>query len=226
MLLFGVLYIRALFRIYSVNLFNRTIGPMNPIRNKLKSLKTLPNKLTAGRILVIPILLVLYPLTHEYIFSRIFCASLFALAAITDFFDGYLARKYDNTSKLGALLDPIADKILATCAVVLLVGSGQLPAFFGGVLLCREVTISGLRMAALELDFKIEVSQLGKYKTVVQDVAFVCLMVGTKSIHDIGMIGVWLALFISLYSAYEYSKSFWRQGKFAFVEKPNEDSES
>ena len=194
------------------------IGAMNFIRNKLKSLKTLPNKLTVGRILVIPVLLVLFPLTYELVYLRWFCAFLFFIAAVTDFFDGYIARKFNHVSKVGALLDPIAHKILTTCAVILLVGAGYLPAFLGGLLLCREVAVSGMRMAALELNFAIEVSSLGKYKTVVLNFAFFCLMVHSDRLEPIGMGSIWIGLLLSYYSAYEYGKGFWKKGKFSFVE--------
>lgn len=191
---------------------------MNLLLDKLKTFKTLPNKLTAARIAVIPILLLVYPLTHEMVFFRFFCAGLFTLAALTDFFDGYLARKYGNVSKIGALLDPIADKILVAATIVILAGAGYMPIFIGGILLCREVAISGLRMAATELRFSIDVSDWGKFKTVAQDVAFFCLMVHTQALQPIGIAALWIALGLSLYSAYRYVQSFWEQGKSIFIE--------
>ena len=200
---------------------------MSLIRNKLKSLKTLPNKLTVGRIIVIPVLLLVFPLTYQFVFFRMFCAFLFFLAAITDFFDGYLARKFNHTSRVGALLDPIADKLLTTCAVIILVGAGYLPAFLGGLILLREVAISGLRLAAMELSFTISVSKIGKYKTVVQSIAFLCLMVHTEPLIQAGNLAIWLSLVLSYYSGYEYARGFWQKGKFSFVEdKPHPTPET
>ena len=94
-------------------------------------LKNLPNKLTIGRILVIPVLLVGYPLTEAL---HLPCAILFALAAVTDLLDGYLARKYGNVTPLGALLDPIADKMLIAATLVLLANAGAIPALLAGLL--------------------------------------------------------------------------------------------
>tara|TARA_B100001094_G_C18040371_1_gene724674 strand:+ start:304 stop:876 length:573 start_codon:yes stop_codon:yes gene_type:complete len=184
---------------------------MKPFKETLKSLKTLPNKLTVSRIMVAPVLLLIFPLAHEYIFPRFFCTFLFGLAAITDFFDGYLARKFENESKLGALLDPIADKLLVTAAIVVLVGAGYLPAFLAGMLLCREVAINGIRLMAASHGKDIPVSQLGKYKTLTQDFAIAFLMVNIGNLANIGTGLIWLSLGLSYYSGYTYWKSFWTE---------------
>lgn len=191
---------------------------MTLVKDKLSQLKTLPNKLTMGRIIIIPVLLILFPLTYEYVFLRIFCAGLFLLAAITDFFDGYLARRYGNESQLGALLDPIADKLLVASAIVLLTNAGYLPAFLAGMLICREMAISGMRMTATELGFSIKVNQVGKYKTAAQTVAFFCLMVQMGHFTDVGRVAIWIALGLSYFSAIQYGREFWRQGRNHFVE--------
>ena len=194
---------------------------MKLLRENLKSLNTLPNKLTISRMLIAPIILIIFPLTHEYIFPRFFCTFLFCLAAITDFFDGYLARKYQNESKLGALLDPIADKLLVTAAIIVLVAVDYLPAFLGGLLLCREVAINGMRLTAASEGFSIPVSNLGKYKTLAQDLAIVLLMIHTPQLANAGMITIWISLILSYYSAYEYWKGFWAKSSSQFQDEPS-----
>ena len=187
-------------------------------RNQISDwIRTLPNKLTIGRMCVIPILILLYPLDIQFL--RFFCAFLFFLAALTDFFDGYLARKYNIETKIGALLDPIADKILVTASIVLLTNGGDMPAWMAALLLCREVAISGLRLAASEQKRNGEVNQLGKVKTFTQDSAICFLMIGTESFHTFGMICAWLALIFSYYSAYQYWNVFWEDSNSALTEK-------
>lgn len=172
---------------------------------------TLPNKLTIARMAVIPVLLLLYPLDLQFL--NIFCAIVFAVAAATDFFDGYIARRYNTESRLGAILDPIADKILITAAIVLLTNAGHLPAFLAALLLCREVAVTGFRLIALEHHFSIEVSQLGKLKTAAQDLGIFCLMVATPDFHTVGMVATWVALALSYFSAYQYWKELWTHAK-------------
>ena len=174
----------------------------------------LPNKLTIGRVAVIPILMILFPLNIQ--FFNLICAFLFALAAATDFFDGYLARKYDSVTKLGKVLDPIADKLLTVAAVVLLSSRGDLPSFLAIMLLCREIVIAGLRLAAKEEGFSIEVNDLGKAKTAILDIGLFCLFVDTPSFHQFGMIFTWVALGFSYYSAYVYCSTFWEKTKHQF----------
>ena len=172
-------------------------------------LKNLPNKLTIARILAIPVLLVGYPLTEAL---HVPCAILFALAAVTDLLDGYLARKYGNVTPLGALLDPIADKMLVASTLVLLANAGAVPAFLAGLVICRDIGVSGIRLMALEKQMNIEVSDFGKLKTVVLLGAIFCLLINKRMfdlpLREIGMIGMWVGLLLSFYSAWSYGHSF------------------
>ncbi|MCX6107488.1 MAG: CDP-diacylglycerol--glycerol-3-phosphate 3-phosphatidyltransferase [Proteobacteria bacterium] len=172
-------------------------------------LKNLPNKLTIARILAIPVLLVGYPLTEAL---HVPCAILFALAAVTDLLDGYLARKYGNVTPLGALLDPIADKMLVASTLVLLANSGAVPALLAGLLICRDIGVNGVRLMALEKQVTIEVSDFGKLKTVVLLGAIFCLLINKRMfdlpLREIGMIGLWVGLLLSLYSAWAYGEGF------------------
>ena len=183
---------------------------MRPLVTKIPWLSHLPNQLTLTRILAVPILLFIYPLAFQ--FTNVICALIFAAAAITDILDGFLARRYRQESAMGALLDPIADKMLTGASLLLLAHNQFLPAWICGFLLCRDIAVSGMRMVALEQGKNIKVSALGKIKTIVQDIAIFCLMIGAD-LFDIpfrltGMIGIWIALAISLYSGYIYFEEF------------------
>lgn len=173
-------------------------------------LNQLPNQLTLGRIVAIPALLFIYPIGVT--FTNVVCALIFAAAAITDILDGYVARRYGQETRMGALLDPVADKMLSAATLLLLADSQALPAWICGFLLCRDIAVSGVRLIAAESGHTIKVSGLGKLKTIFQDVAIFCLMVGSD-IFEIpfrvtGMICIWVALFVSLYSGYQYFDEF------------------
>ncbi len=176
-------------------------------------LKDLPNQLTLFRIASIPLLLILFPLDIKPL--NLFCAALFTIAALTDWLDGFIARRYNLVTRIGAVLDPVADKMLVAAALVLLAKSGAIYAWMAGLLLCREIGISGLRLVALEKGLTISVSQWGKWKTLALDVGIVCMMVNRPLFGwpwvEVGMISMWIALGLSLYSAWLYSHSFWRK---------------
>ncbi len=181
------------------------------MQNLIESLAGhIPNQLTTIRILIVPILLFLYPF-HTFITSTL-CAILFAVAAASDFFDGYLARKWNMESEFGKLFDPIADKMLVSAALILVVNSGALPAWMAGLMICREVAISGLRLVAQEKSIKIEVIPLGKLKTMLQLLGLECLLINHQLfgwyVKEVGMIAIWGALIAGLYSAYEYFLHF------------------
>lgn len=182
------------------------------IQSGLKGwLKNLPNKLTLARVLIIPLMCVLYPWDAEFL--NYFCAFLFALGAITDFLDGYIARKMDNVTKLGAIFDPISDKLLVAAALVLLTGAGVLSSWITVLILSRELAVSGLRLAAAEQGLSIQVSSFGKIKTAFQDVAIVLLLSQNISYSQVGMITLWVSILFSYYSAYQYGSKFWEESR-------------
>lgn len=172
-----------------------------------KILKTLPNKLTFIRISVIPILILLYPWDFQAL--RVICAIMFSAAAATDFFDGYIARRYNGVTPIGTILDPISDKLLFASVIILLCSTGQVPAWIAILLIGREIAVSGLRLAANEYKLSIRVSQLGKLKTSVQGLAILLLMLSTKSLHSWGMTVLWISMAISYVSAYQYWRELW-----------------
>ncbi len=169
--------------------------------------KNLPNKLTLFRMGVVPLILLIFP--WDYVALRIFCAFLFGLGAITDFFDGYLARRYQLETKLGAILDPISDKVLAAAAIILLTNAGIIVPWIAALIICREIAISGLRLAAKEQGIDISVNSFGKWKTAIQDIAIILLMTTIPEVYGYGMALIWVSLFLSYYSAYLYWQKFW-----------------
>lgn len=167
------------------------------------------------RLAVVPFLLIVYPIDSDAI--RIFCAFVFLAAAITDALDGWLARKRQTTSALGALLDPIADKALIAAALVLLAHKNATWTWLIGVLLVRDIAISGIRMVALEQGFSINVSVFGKLKTIAQDVMIFCLMINQPlwgwPYQEVGQTAAWVSLGLSLYSGWKYIEEYLAQAK-------------
>ncbi len=130
---------------------------------------TLPDQLTVARALSVPVVVALFAWdfrNHNY-----WATGVFAVAMATDQVDGWLARRRNQTSALGSLLDPIADKVLVLAALIMLVGQGVAPAWMVAAIVAREVLISGLRMAAIERNVVMAARDLGKLKTWSQSVA-------------------------------------------------------
>ena len=174
---------------------------------------TLPNILTLSRIVVIPVVVATFFFDSHAM--RWTACALFTIAGITDFFDGYLARRENQVSALGRFLDPIADKLLVASVLLLIVAFDRvgpwsyLPAL---VILQREILVSGLREFLAELRVSVPVTKLAKAKTTVQMVALGFLIVGSASpawipAEFIGEIGIWIAAGITLITGYDYLKS-------------------
>ncbi len=173
-------------------------------------LTSLPNLLTLSRIVVIPILVGLFYV--EGVWVRWLVCVIFTAACITDYFDGYVARAWQQVSPLGRFLDPIADKLLVAAILIMLAafdrlsGVTLLPAL---VILCREITVSGLREFLAQLRVRMPVSRLAKWKTVIQMVAIGFLIVGDAGpdaipIRLIGEIGLWIAAALTIITGYDY----------------------
>lgn len=176
---------------------------------------TIPNLLTMMRVALIPIFVVVYYLPYEGRF--LIAAVLFALAGITDWFDGYLARKWGQVTKLGAFLDPVADKLMVAAALVVLVEAHAtiwmaLPAV---VIISREITISALRewMAEVGKRANVAVSFLGKVKTTVQMVAITGLLAKNPGAIDsvvmLAYVLLYAATAITLWTMFVYLKAAW-----------------
>jgi CDP-diacylglycerol--glycerol-3-phosphate 3-phosphatidyltransferase len=168
----------------------------------------LPNILTIFRVLLAPLLLWVL-LSEEYIVSQGFHESwvsyfgglIFLIASITDFFDGYIAREWEQSSQLGAILDPLADKMLVIGALLGLLISGTASVWAIYIILIRELFISGLRINAISEGVDVSASWSGKVKTVVQMIAIGFLIMEWKFGTEL----LWFAVFLTLYSAGEYA---------------------
>ncbi len=145
------------------------------------TMKQIPNFLTSFRLAVIPFLIMSFYI--KGMVAHIVVAGLFAIAAVTDYFDGYLARSMRVQSNFGKCLDPIADKLLVIVAIVMLINFSNRDLWIlipGLVIICREVLVSGLREFLAELRVSVPVSKLAKYKTAVQMTAITGLLLGEK----------------------------------------------
>jgi CDP-diacylglycerol--glycerol-3-phosphate 3-phosphatidyltransferase len=134
----------------------------------------LPNALTVLRILLVPVVVV--ALLDETPNGDAIAAGVFALAALTDTLDGYIARQRDAVTTFGKLMDPIADKLLVAAALIALVSLNRLAAWIAMVIIAREFAVTGLRMVAVEQGVVIQASWLGKLKTILQVAAIICLI--------------------------------------------------
>ena len=175
----------------------------------------IPNILTIGRIIIVPFFVVSFFLPGFY--GEIIPFLLFILASFTDFLDGLLARLYKEESKLGELLDPIADKIIVSAALILLVMNRTIQNYeviAAIIILTREILISGLREFLAEVQIKIPVSSLAKGKTFIQMFSIAILLTGEAgnkiinfedyNAQTVGIILLWLSAFLTLYTGYDY----------------------
>lgn len=177
-----------------------------------------PILLTWLRILIIPIFTILFYLPTDWISNRnlinYLAAGFFALAAITDWFDGYLARRLQQTSDFGAFLDPVADKLMVAVALILLVATGRTFALFAMIIIGREVTISALRewMAQMGKRNSVAVAKIGKFKTTAQMAAIFLLLltpsplIGSHWLWLLGNILMAIACVLTIWSMLYYLK--------------------
>ena len=178
-------------------------------------LKKIPNILTIGRIIIVPFFVLSFYLPGFY--GDLTACVLFVIASFTDFLDGMLARMMGEESKLGELLDPIADKIIVATALILLVMSGTIKHYeviAAIIILTREILISGLREFLARGQIKLPVTNLAKLKTFLQMLAIALLLTGETgnkiinfqdyNAQTIGIILLWLSAFLTLYTGYEY----------------------
>ena len=180
----------------------------------------LPNILTMMRIAAIPLLAALLLTSSKS--SGFWAAAVFALASITDWLDGYLARRMGIVTVFGKFLDPIADKMIVMAAMVMILPFGRVPAWMVLVILGREIIITGLRGIASSEGIVIQASDLGKFKTIFQIVAILGLILHydynwffgiahpllTVNMHNIGMFYLWIATILTIWSGIDYLARF------------------
>ncbi|MBI4689779.1 MAG: CDP-diacylglycerol--glycerol-3-phosphate 3-phosphatidyltransferase [Nitrospirae bacterium] len=172
----------------------------------------LPTILTLSRIVLIPVFVTIV-YRHPFL-----GAIVFGVAAITDFLDGYFARRSGQITKFGIILDPLADKFLVISALVVLVDMERLSAWMAIVIIVREFLVTGLRVVALAKDIVIPAEMGGKLKTTAQITAVLCLILMGSildnlplDLYDIGITFIWIALVLSVVSGVQYTVSFWKR---------------
>ncbi|MGQ0442726.1 MAG: CDP-diacylglycerol--glycerol-3-phosphate 3-phosphatidyltransferase [Methylophilaceae bacterium] len=182
-----------------------------------------PNILTVLRIALIPVFVGIFYLPENAMTMGAFPAhwvnvtatSVFALAALTDWMDGYWARKFDQTSNFGAFLDPVADKLMVTAALIVLVEFDRIGAVVALIIIGREIAVGALRewMAGLGEQASVAVAQIGKIKTATQMIAILLLLyydkIGSFNTKLVGQILIILAAFLTLISMLYYLKVAW-----------------
>ncbi|MDP5279170.1 CDP-diacylglycerol--glycerol-3-phosphate 3-phosphatidyltransferase [Sphingomonas sp. DG1-23] len=172
---------------------------------------TLPNILTLSRIVTVP-LLAAFLWWPEWRTGYAVAFAIYCLMGITDYFDGYLARAQGTVSKLGVFLDPIADKIMIAAVILMLVGKGVIADYHliaALIILLREITVSGLREFLAQLQVSVPVSQLAKWKTTLQLVAFGALILGQAVpqyswVALLGLVTLWGAAVLTAITGWDY----------------------
>ena len=175
---------------------------------------SLPNILTYGRIAAIPAMVILFHVWGDV--GRWLALFVFVAASVTDWLDGYLARIWQQQSALGRMLDPIADKLLVAVTLLLLVSDftiGEWSLIAAIIILSREILVSGLREFLAEVHVRVPVSQLAKWKTVMQMVALGFLLCGPAGdrifpyVSYIGLLLLWVSALITVYTGYDYLRA-------------------
>ncbi|MCT8998994.1 CDP-diacylglycerol--glycerol-3-phosphate 3-phosphatidyltransferase [Chelativorans intermedius] len=181
----------------------------------------LPNLLTYARIMAVPLIVLCFFLEgrlQSSDFARWSALAIFLAASVTDYLDGYLARTWKQTSNIGRMLDPIADKLLvATCLLLLAADTDHTIAgwtlWAAIIILCREILVSGLREYLAELKVSVPVTQLAKWKTTIQMVAIGFLLAGPAGdkvvpyITEAGIALLWFSALVTLYTGYDYFRA-------------------
>jgi cardiolipin synthase len=179
----------------------------------------IPNLLTYARIVAVPLIVLCFFVEGQLAssdFARWTALGIFVFASITDFLDGYLARIWNQTSNIGRMLDPIADKLLIASVLLLMAADGTIAGWSiwaAITILCREMLVSGLREYLAALKVSVPVTQIAKWKTTIQMVAIAFLLAGpageTVLPHTtmIGIVLLWLAAALTMYTGYDYFKA-------------------
>ena len=180
---------------------------------------SIPNLLTYARILAVPLIVICFFVEgrlQSSDFARWSAFGLFAVASITDYFDGYLARIWNQTSNIGRMLDPIADKLLVASVLLLMAADGTIAGWTiwaAIIILCREILVSGLREYLADLKVSVPVTRIAKWKTTIQMVAIGLLLAGPAGdkvlpyTTELGIGMLWVAALITMYTGYDYFRA-------------------
>ncbi|WP_299864698.1 CDP-diacylglycerol--glycerol-3-phosphate 3-phosphatidyltransferase [uncultured Hoeflea sp.] len=179
----------------------------------------IPNMLTYGRILAVPLIVLCFFVEgrlHGSDFARWTALGIFIVASLTDFLDGYLARIWDQTSNIGRMLDPIADKLLVASVLLLIAADGTIAGWSiwaAIIILCREILVSGLREYLAALKVSVPVTWIAKWKTALQMIALGFLLAGPAGDKvlpyntEIGIGLLWISAVITIYTGYDYFRA-------------------
>ena len=180
---------------------------------------SLPNILTYARIVAVPLVVLCFFVEgrlQSTDTARWWAVVIFVVASITDFFDGYLARIWKQTSNIGRMLDPIADKLLVSACLLLLAADGTIAGWAlwaAIIILCREILVSGLREYLASLKVSVPVSRLAKWKTTVQMFSIVFLLAGPAGdkvipyATEFGLVMLWVAAILTLWTGWDYFRA-------------------
>ncbi|MEF0939260.1 CDP-diacylglycerol--glycerol-3-phosphate 3-phosphatidyltransferase [Rhizobium sp. BR 362] len=180
---------------------------------------SIPNLLTYGRILCVPLIVLCFFIEGKLEgsdFARWIALWIFIIASITDFLDGYLARIWNQTSNIGRMLDPIADKLLVSAILLLVAADGTIAGWSlwaAIIILCREILVSGLREYLAALKVSVPVTRIAKWKTTAQLVAIAFLLAGPAGdkvlpyTTETGIVLLWVAALLTIYTGYDYFRA-------------------
>ncbi|HLR65246.1 MAG TPA: CDP-diacylglycerol--glycerol-3-phosphate 3-phosphatidyltransferase [Pseudogracilibacillus sp.] len=183
----------------------------------------LPNKITISRIMLIPIFIIILSIpfdwgsidigNHALPVSHLVAAIIFIVASITDFLDGYIARKYNLITNMGKFLDPLADKLLVSAALILLVQHDLAPAWIVIIIISREFAVTGMRLVAAGEGIVLAASNMGKLKTTFQILAIIFLMLHnfpfSYTVIPVDLITLYIAMLLTAVSGIEYFIKNW-----------------
>jgi len=173
----------------------------------------LPNSLSLIRLASLPVIVIC--LNYEGRIGSFLAALFFGMAFVTDFLDGYFARRYGAVTVIGKILDPLADKILVIVTMIMMIPIGRIPAWIVVLIVVRELAVTGLRSIAVTEGVVIQASTLGKYKTVFQCSATIALCLHYEylgvDLHVVGMTLLWIALIFTVWSGWKYFSDFYRE---------------
>ena len=180
---------------------------------------SIPNLLTYGRIICVPLIVLCFFVEGKLEgsdFARWVALWIFIIASLTDFLDGYLARIWNQTSNIGRMLDPIADKLLVSAILLLVAADGTIAGWSlwaAIIILCREILVSGLREYLAALKVSVPVTRIAKWKTTAQLVAIAFLLAGPAGdkvlpyTTEIGLVLLWIAALLTIYTGYDYFRA-------------------
>ena len=176
--------------------------------NRPSRIFNLPNLITGSRFLLSGCLMILL-LQEQTLAVSLLAWLVFLIAAGTDWIDGYFARKYKAVTVLGQLMDPLADKVLVTTALVMLIPTGKMPAWVALIILCRELVVTGVRGVASSSGLVIAASSLGKWKSTIQYIGLGTLIfplgvLPITNLHQIGLAIIYVALILAVWSGVDY----------------------